>query len=171
MAGPVIAYKLLREGRVAPFGGVTWPPPGEWLEAQEADACRSGLHGCLVEQLPLWIGLGESLWEIELEDPLVEERKVVARRGRLVRRVEAWDLAAQRAFVADCAAEAKRRAGEAPELRGYARDISVEEESPGIAAYVVARFAELHEGSSGYDEERSRQAAWLAARLGLEAPG
>src|SRR5262249_53524110 len=124
----------------------------------------------IAEQLPLWLALGE-LWEVELEDVHVEERKVVARRGRLVRRGEAWDAAAQRAFVADCAARARGRAGEAPERAAHARRLSLNPYSPGIAACVAARRAELHGGSAGYDEERSRQAAWLAARLGLAPSG
>jgi hypothetical protein len=166
----VIAYKLLRPGRLAPFAGVRWPPPGEWLEAPELDPCRSGVHACLADQLPFWLALGE-LWEVELEDAHVEERKVVARRGRLVRRIEAWDAAAQRAFVAGCAADGRRRADEAPELEGYAHDLAVKRYSPAIAGYVAARLAELHEGAPGYDEERSRQAAWLAARLALVPSG
>jgi len=27
----VIAYKFLRQGRVAPFARIVWPAPGEWL--------------------------------------------------------------------------------------------------------------------------------------------
>ena len=162
----MIAYKLLREGRVGPFSGVRWPPPGEWLQADDVEACRSGLHACSVDDLPLWLGLGE-LWEVELEDAVAEERKLVARRARLLRRIEEWDERAGRAFVAACADEARRRGQETPALAGYARDISEEHEPPAMAGYVVARLAELQEGPNGYDAERRRQADWLAARLGL----
>jgi hypothetical protein len=161
----VIAYKLLRPGRVGPFSGVVWPPPGEWLEAAQLDACRSGIHATTAGQLPLWLGLGE-LWEVELGDAVVEERKVVARRGRLRRRIDAWDEAAQAAFTAACAAEARRRAADAPDLAGYARDFT-DPLTAADAGFVAARMAELHEGADGYDAERRRQADWLADRLDL----
>jgi len=161
----VIAYKLLRPGRMAPFSGVVWPPPGEWLEAAELDPCRSGVHAATAAQLPLWLGLGE-LWEVELDDATVEERKVVARRGRLRRPIDAWDGPAQAAFVAACAAEARRRAAAAPHLAGYARDLA-EPLAAADAGFVAARLAELHEGAAGYDAERRRQAEWLADTLGL----
>ena len=161
----MIAYKLLRPGRVAPFSGVVWPPPGEWLEAEALDPCQAGVHAATAAQLPLWLGLGE-LWEVELGDAVVEERKVVARRGRLRRRVDAWDEDTQAAFIAACAAEAQRRAAAAPDLAGYAEDL--EPAMPAAdAAFVAARLAELHEGAPGYDAERRRQAEWLAHTLGL----
>ena len=114
----MIAYKLLRPGRVALFSGAVWPPPGEWLEATAVGPCRSGVHAATAAQLPLWLGLGE-LWEVELDDAVVEERKVVARRGRLRHRIEAWDEAARAAFIAACATEALRRTADAPDLAGY----------------------------------------------------
>jgi hypothetical protein len=97
---------------------------------------------------------------------VVEERKVVACRGRLRRRVDAWDGQAQAAFVAACAAEARRRAAAAPHLVDYARDLA--KPLPAAdAGFVAARVAELDEGAAGYDAERRRQAEWLADTLGL----
>jgi hypothetical protein len=161
----VIAYKLLRPGRLALFSGVVWPPPGEWLEATDVDPCRSGVHAATAAQLPLWLGLGE-LWEVELDDAVVEERKVVARRGRLRHRIDAWDDAARTAFIAACATEARRRTADAPALAGYGRDLA-RPIHPGDAGFVAARLAELHEGAVGYDAERRRQAEWLVETLGL----
>ena len=52
-----------------------------------------------MSDLPLW--LGRELYEIELAGEIVEERtKVVASRGRLLRRIDAWDDAARAAYVA-----------------------------------------------------------------------
>jgi hypothetical protein len=161
----VIAYKLLRPGRVAPFSGVVWPQPGEWLEAMRLDPCWSGVHAATRDQLPLWLGLGE-LWEVELDDAVVEERKVVARRGRLRRRIDAWDEAARAAFIAGCAAEARRRTADAPALAGYARDLARPIHAAD-AGFVAARLAEIQDGTAGYDAERRRQAEWLAETLGL----
>jgi hypothetical protein len=163
----VIAYKLLRADRAAPFSGVVWPSPGEWLEAESLDPCRSGIHACSTKDLPLWLGLGE-LWEVELDEVVVEERKLVARRGRLVRRVDAWNDETARRFVAACADKALRLAGESRELAPYANDLA-SEPAPGVAAYIAARLCELEGGPEGYDTERRRQADWLADALSLTA--
>ena len=156
-------YKVLRPGRVAPFSGLVWPEPGEWVEADGVDPCRRGIHACGLRHLPHW--LGPELWEIELDGGIVEEgRKVVAPRGRLVRRIEAWEDAAARAYVDACIAEARARAERSPELAGYTP-------KPGpraaVAGYIVARLAELQDGVAGYEAERERQARWLADELEL----
>ena len=161
----MIAYKVLAEGRIGLFSGVTWPPPGEWLEASVVDPCRAGIHACRIDDLPLWLGLGE-LWEVELDDVLVEERKLVARRGRLVRRVEAWDEDAARAFVAGCRTRTRELAGDAPELAAFADDLSGDK-TAGAAGFIAARAAELHGGPDAYDAERRNQAEWLADALGV----
>jgi hypothetical protein len=163
----VIAYKLLRPGGVGPFSGSEWPPPGVWLEAEAIDSCRVGVHACRARHLPPWLGLGE-LWEVELAGEISEEeRKLVAQRGRLVRRIEAWNEVAARDFQASCAAEVRRRTARSPELSVYADDA---EATPvaAVAAYMSARAAELQDGPDGYDAERARQAHWLTATLGLK---
>ena len=165
MEGELIAYKLLGEGRVAPFSQVAWPEPGEWLEADAVDPCRSGIHACRADQLPPWLALGD-LWEVELEDVVVDERKVVARRGRLVRRIDQWDAAARAAFGAACAEEAARRAEGSPELRVFADDVAAGPPAP-VCGYIAARAAELQDGPEGYEAERRRQAQWLIEALGL----
>ncbi len=78
----MIAYKFLQAGRVAPFSGVTWPEDGVYVDATEGPlaACRNGVHGCRVRDLPYW--LDDELWEIELDGEVVEdELKLVARRA------------------------------------------------------------------------------------------
>ena len=162
----MIAYKFLDEGRVAPYSGVRWPDPGSWLESDRIEPCVSGVHACRIRDLAYW--LRSELWEVELDGGVVEgERLVVAQRGRLVRRVEAWDDAAARAFGRSCAEEASRRAARSPKLAEYADDAGNATESPRFAAFAAARLAELQDGPSGYEAERARQADWLAQALGL----
>ena len=93
----MIAYKFLRSGAVAPFSSFAWPTgsPGPWVEA-EPHVCVSGIHACRAADLPYW--LGAELWEIELDRAVDETRKVVAPRGRLLRRVDGWDVSTARAF-------------------------------------------------------------------------
>ena len=159
-------YKVLRPGRVAPFSRLAWPGPGEWVEADGVDPCHRGIHACRLRHLPHW--LGPELWEIELDGELVEEgRKVVARRGWLVRRVEAWDEAAARSYIEACIREARTRAERSPELAGYSPR---PDRRAAVAGYIVARLAELQDGVEGYEAERLRQAEWLAGELGLDGP-
>jgi hypothetical protein len=103
----VIAYKFLRAGRVGPFSGVTWPAPGEWLHAGGAGrACEQRVHACRLEDLPEW--MDQELWRVELGgDVVVDCGKLVADRGRLVERVEAWDPAFMAAFAEACALRAR----------------------------------------------------------------
>lgn len=161
----MIAYKFLDEGRVAPYSGLRWPDPGSWLESDSVEPCVSGVHACRIRDLAYW--LRAELWEVELEGVVEGERLVVAQRGRLVRRVEAWNDAAAEAFGTSCGKEARRRAACSPNLAGYADDAENPESPPQFAAFAAARLAELQDGPSGYDAERARQAAWLAEVLGL----
>jgi hypothetical protein len=168
----VIAYKFLGDDRVAPFTRFQWPK-AEWVEAEAVEAeaveaCRSGVHACRPRQLPYW--LGRELWEIELDGEIVEhQRKVIARRGRLVRQIPEWNDALLREFTAACRAETKRRVGAIPTLSGYVGDIDRfrSRDRYGLAAFAAARAAELSGGPAAYERERRRQAAWLAERLGL----
>jgi hypothetical protein len=163
----MIAYKFLAEGRVAPFSRVRWPEPGKWLESRAVEPCRAGVHGCRIEHLPYW--LRPELWRIELGGEVTEsELMLVAQRGRLVERIEAWDEEVAGAFGRACAAEARRRVQASPEQEGFADDAEeAATGAPSVAAFISARLAELQEGPEGYEAERARQASWLAERLGL----
>jgi hypothetical protein len=165
----VTHYKVLDAGGVAPFTRFAWPE-GEWVEADAIEPCRSGIHACRVRDLPYW--LGPELWEIELDRDLTEqERKVVAGRGRLLRRIPEWNLELLRAFTASCRAETKLRVGSIALLSGYVGDIDQfrSGDRHGLAAFAAARAAERSGGPGAYERERARQAAWLADRLGLGA--
>jgi hypothetical protein len=168
------ALKFLRPGRVGPFTGAVWPQPGAWLESRdEPQLCRSGIHALRPEALPFW--LAEELWRVELDDARSGPRgMVLARRGRLLERVGAWNDGTARAFAESClrslpddledgvARERRRNAVQA------ARDVGANATAAAVA-YITAKAAEAHR-PGGYDEERARQASWLEQQLGLEQP-
>ena len=163
----MIAYKLLADGCVGPFSRFRWPA-GEWVDAEAVETCRSGIHACRVRDLPFW--LGPELWEIEFDGDVSEqERKIVARRGRLVRQVAAWNPDLLRAFTSSCRDATKLRVGAIPTLSGFVGDIDRfrSDDRHGLAAFAAARAAEVAGGPAAYERERARQAAWLADRLGL----
>ncbi|HET9738388.1 MAG TPA: hypothetical protein VFP78_09720 [Solirubrobacteraceae bacterium] len=165
----MIAYKFLRPDGTSVFTRFTWPlpddGPGPWVDAG-VDPCRSGIHACRRADLPLW--LGRSLYEIELEGEVREEAtKVVAPRGRLLRRIDAWDEATRDEYTRMCADRAHELA-RAADLAGW--DAVVEPsvpEGPALLGFVAARIAEKISGADAYHAERRHQADWLADRLGL----
>ena len=100
----MIAYKFLCAGGVGPFSGYRWPLPsdggaGPWVAgAPDAVPCRRAVHACRVADLPWW--LRAELWEVELEGTVTAGRhKVMAPRGRLLRRVAAWDADCTQRFA------------------------------------------------------------------------
>jgi hypothetical protein len=114
--------------------------------------------------------LHDELWEIELGGAVATlERKVVATRGRLVRRVEGWDARALAKYAQACLDRLATLAAEHPEARGLAEDgrVIVRDE-PLVVALAAARAAEVVSGPQAYDEERAWQADWLAERLELD---
>jgi hypothetical protein len=162
----VIAYKFL-DGRTAPFTRFVWPE-GEWVDTGIVAPCRGGVHACRVRDLPYW--LGPDLWKIELEGEVVEqERKVVAARGRLVRRLERWTPALLEAFATDLLTQTRLRFGAVAILSGYVDDVERfrGQRRFGLAAFAATRAAELSGGPAAYERERARQAEWIAKRLGL----
>jgi hypothetical protein len=165
----VIAYKFLRPHGTSVFTRFTWPlpdgGPGPWVDAG-VDPCKSGIHACRRADLPLW--LGRTLYEIELDGEIFEEAtKVVAPRGRLLRRIDAWDEVTRDEFTRMCA----DRAHELARSEGLSEWDAVVEpsvpEGPALLGFVAARIAEAIAGADAYRAERRRQADWLAARLGL----
>ena len=167
----MIALKCLHDGGIAPFSRLVWPlpmdEPGAWIEA-EPHACASGIHACRAADLPYW--LTNHLWTIELDDVEPTEHKLVARRGRLLERVRAWDVQAMRDFAADCAARADAILARDESLADYVADAhtSARAGNAPVTGFIVARVAELADGEEAYENERAAQARWLVDRLGLE---
>jgi hypothetical protein len=169
----VIAYKFLRADGRSVFTGFGWPlpadGPGGWVEAP-VDPCRSGIHACRASQLPQWAG--RVLYEVELGGDVVEDGgKLIAPRGRLVRRVGAWEEQRD-AYTRMCADRAHELVAAAPPEFSH-WDSVVEPsipEGPALLGFVAARIAEEIEGApEAYHAERARQARWLTDRLGLAA--
>jgi hypothetical protein len=165
----VIAYKFLRPDGTGVFSGFAWPlpegGPGPWIEAR-VDPCGTGIHACRRGDIPLWAG--RALYEIELAGEIVEEpSKVVAPRGRLLRRITGWDDAFRVEYTRMCADRAHELARGAG-LDGW--DTVVEPsipEGPALLGFMAARIAEQISGPGAYDAERARQADWVAERLSL----
>jgi len=165
-----VAYKFLRPGRVAAFTRAQWPEAGRWLDSDgQPQLCRSGIHALKPSALPMW--MTEELWRVELEDAQELERGIVlARRGRLIDRVAAWNDDLAREYGEACIAHVpeggppiaqQRRADALAELAGV--------RAGGQAAavgYIAAKAADALT-AGGYDSERQWQAAWLSDRLGL----
>ena len=165
----MIAYKFLDDGAVGPFTGFRWPV-GEWVDAGGVEPCLQGIHACRLRDLPVW--LGHEPWEIELDrGPVQQLRKVVASRGRLTRRIDAWNARAAREFGRFCARRTRERVGYVPVLAGFVADVErfVAADRIAIAGFAAARAAELRDGPAAYEQERLAQATWLAERLGLDS--
>lgn len=169
----MIAYKFLRADGTSPFTDFRWELPADgpagWVEGR-ADPCRSGVHACRPGDLPYWAG--RALFEIELEGEVVASAsKVVAPRGRLLRRLDAWEEEVRGAYQAMCAERAHRLAAEGgPQLEKWDEMIDpFASQGPGPAGFVAARIAEVLKGPDAFHAERAVQAAWLAEQLGLES--
>ncbi len=171
----MIAYKVLRDGAIEPFSERRWPAPegaspGEWLAV--TGQLRPGddaLPAFRLRDLPYWIN--HELWVAELGDEVAEfDRLVLARRARLLRRVDAWDRRTALAFseacaqrVRDYAAGVLRGAGLSDEANALERAPSLEaQRDAGIAASEAATAAGLADAATaaGYAAD--------AAVFGLE---
>jgi len=161
----MIAYKCLRAGGTSAFTRFRWPlpaaGPGPWVEA-EIDPCRSGIHACRIADLPYWAG--SELYAIELDGEIVAEpTKVVATRGRLVWRIDAWERELRDGYTRACADRAHVLAAGLPDW-----DATIEplvRYGPALLGFMAARIAEERGGLEAYRAERARQAEWLAERL------
>jgi hypothetical protein len=138
--------------------------------------CQNGIHACRIDDLPHW--LGPELWLIELAgetEPAADS--VVARRARLLRRVDAWSGGVAREFADSCARRATALATRAPSAAGRAADAVADAASGWVAgaAYVAAAVAaEVACGNRAgavyqrhFLAERSHQAQWLREHLAL----
>ena len=120
----MMAWKFLAPGAIAPFTGARWPVPwgpdgGQWLQGRSGE----GVHACALGDLPYWID--DELWEVELDAPIFRAaHQLVAPRGRLVARIDAWP-AAQREFTEACIERTRRRAVDA--LAAAGRDAEADQ--------------------------------------------
>jgi hypothetical protein len=166
------AYKFLAEDGSGIISRFNWPlpngGPGAWVESEGVAACQSGIHACRPRDLPYWIA--SSLYEIELEGAIDEQAiKIVAERGRLIRRIDGWNEETREAFSQMCFARANELAAAAPvQMTDWAPPPEMAAAGPALMGFVMARIAEHLGGVDAYAAERSRQSAWLVERLGLD---
>src|SRR6266542_1265283 len=95
------ALKFLATGARGPYSGFAWPVPGggrpgRWVRVKgDLIVCKHGIHACTFEQALDW--LQTEAYVIELRERVTDEGdKLLARSGRLVRRLEEWDDASAR---------------------------------------------------------------------------
>ena len=165
----MIAYKFLGSGRRGVFSGFEWPEH-DWVEPDGALAtCVRGIHACRAEHLAYWVL--DELWEVELTGDVVDSPlKVVAPRGRLRGRVDAWDDAARGDFRAEGVRRTARYA--ALELR----EVGLAEEAQGLDAESIdalAAAAEVAEAAATEAGERDAAdlAGYVADAAGYAAAG
>jgi len=107
-------FKVLDgEGRACHGGSLKWPlptkgkngkwKPGKWVEVEgKLIPCKNGLHLCRPQDLCQW--LNETIYEAEVEgEQIIHEDKVVARKARLLRKMEKWTKKTARLFACECA--------------------------------------------------------------------
>ena len=167
-----LAYKFTRPGARSPFTGFAWPQ-GQWIEVEgEIGLCANGIHACRPEALPRWID--DELWLVELDDVEDEHDGVlIARRGRLLERIEAWDADTSLELARSCAARVRELAEQTPDtlVQGRAAMIAAIADGPDPSATALAMYTTAHtfdEVDGTYYEERRRQAEWLRDRLQLD---
>ena len=183
------AYKFTSEGGTT-YNGFTWPlphdgQPGEWVEvgkrarkALTADDLCTGrvLHATDAAHLLDW--LNAEMYEIEIDESrgVIVADKIGFRRGRLVRRIDAWNERTARLFACDCAEDALQYAEESarPTLecaiyvaRCYAdgeatsKELAAAWAAAGAAARAAARDA-------AWAAAWAKYTGWLRALLGIE---
>jgi hypothetical protein len=103
-------YKVLCEDGSTVFGHGRWnlptdDRPGEWMPkiTGELIPCKNGYHLCgRLFDLVLW--LGPAIYKAQIDGETIDcDNKIVARRARLLRRIDAWNNRAARLFACDCA--------------------------------------------------------------------
>lgn len=170
-----LAYKFTLIGARSLFTSFTWPV-GEWVEAEgELALCRNGIHACRPEALPRW--LSDELWLVELDDVEAQpDGLLLARRARLVERIDAWNAETSRELARSCAAVIARLAAEHPDdelLQRRAEMIPQIADGPDPSATALSMYTTAHAADEvmpgSYWVERRRQAEWLRERLRLDA--
>ena len=175
------AHKFLRHGARGPLSQHVWSQPpaaSNWLEAAAGPLvpCRNGLHACRIDQLSYWIA--DELWEVELGDEWIEApHSLVARRARLLRRIEAWQGAAALEFTRAClerAQAASARAGQSSALASQYLEATqqfADAGKPALTAYasalVHAALGPADQQMASFDAERRAQGQLLAMATGI----
>ena len=164
------AYKFLTEDGVGVFSGFDWPlpngSPGAWVAANVAP-CRAGIHACTAADLPYWVA--GALYEIELDGTLEQlPLKLVAPRGRLLCRIDAWDASTREEYGRMCFARAQELATSAAgALDDWAPTPDISFLESARLGFIAALIAERLAGFDAHLAERRRQSDWLVEHLSL----
>ena len=165
------AYKFLTADGHGLFSRFVWPlpngGPGAWVES-EIEPCRAGIHVCRKDDLPYWIA--PALYEIEV-DGLIEAHaiKVVAARGRMLRRIDAWDASMRDAYGQMCFARAHELvAASEGRVADWAPTSEIAFAESARLGFIAATIAERIGGVGAHLEERRRQSEWLVENLALD---
>jgi hypothetical protein len=164
------AFKFLTADGLGIFSRFEWPlpngGPGAWVES-DVIPCVGGIHACRAEDLPYWVA--PALYEIDLDGPVEEQPiKVVAPRGRLLRRIDGWNEETLLEYSHMCIARARELAADAGEpFSQWAPAPDMTAAGPALLSFMAARIAEQLRGIEAYTDERRQQSAWLVERLGL----
>jgi hypothetical protein len=182
----MIAYKFLRSGARALFAAVDWPVPAAngptaWQQCAPGPLvpCRNGLHACRVEDLACWIS--DELWEVELDAEWISAPDaLVARRARLVRRIQRWESPEARSrFSRGCVGRAADSCSSSrpPPNSVAAQYLQQADEFARAGLHIAAAYASAlvfstapgsTDTMTAFRAERSEQGRLLATIVGLE---
>jgi len=165
-------YKVTGPNGESVHGGKGRWTKGRWRSVRgPLVACENGLHLCTADQLINW--LGPVIWEAEAEGETLDAGdKIVARKARVIRRLDTWNERTARLFAADCAEDVlplfeKRyphdtRPREAIAVaRRYANGEATDEDraAAGVAAWAAA-------GAAAWTRYSARLMDYLEGRAG-----
>jgi hypothetical protein len=110
------------------------------------DPGSNGVHALRTRRLVDWID--DELWLIELADDVEEvDDMLVARRGRLLRKIHAWDEDAAREFGENCIWRARDLAAESLERAGLDREGTALRTADGLGSLQAVAAAEAQSAS------------------------
>jgi hypothetical protein len=171
-------YKFLARDAMGPLSGFHWPAPGAgtagaWVQAEgPLELCVNGTHVCRAGDLAHW--LHDELWVTEIDGEQLEGIDcLLARRARLVRRIDGWQNGGSARFAEACADHATALADQAqPDtavaVSGFLDDARLAARTGFVAvsayssALAVARLGAPSAQDGLYRQERAWQSAWIA---------
>jgi hypothetical protein len=172
-------YKFLTGEAAGPLSRIVWPVPrgglpGAWTDAGAGplQLCVRGAHVCRPADLAYW--LSDELWQVELDGDQVEGIDcLIARRARLVRRLDGWrDGQVAVRFAHACVEHATSLVPAGAPASAYLQDASEAARYGYVAAFATALAVAKAVGDGRADEqayrlERAWQSAWIAGELAL----
>ena len=149
-------YKVTAEDGSSCNGGTGRWRKNRWRSVKgDLAACERGLHLVTRDQIMDW--LGPAIWEAEVDGDVIDAGdKVVARRARVVRRLNTWNETTSRLFAADCAEH----------VLPIFEKVYPNDDRPRKAIGAARAFAtgEMDDAAGDAAWAAARDAAWAAAR-------